>query len=396
MLATFALHPAGATTAADVAGGVRAQASSGVSPVAYGDDPEPALILELEPAAGLRLSEPDWQLVLRYGPRGFWRTPNLAETARPLWLHRAGVYADTRLSRRWTWEASASGSVGEVDYAAQEQFLRISASRVETESVLTVLGADGSTSLSYQRTSRHTLSFGARASRVGPMPGDDSETYGSSKSVGGFVEQQWLVSSRDSLRLPVGTTRTWLSLAPRYDDVQAQVAWSRRLTELATLDLGAGAALYLQRDEPVVFVPVASVEWERTGRESRGRRLGMRAAASLSGYVDPVIGRVRPIGEVQFAVSRAIDARWSLVANIGGDTVVAAPLSPPQSETYLSTSVALHRIIHRDADVAFGLETSSRASHLSSRPFEVADYQALAFVAFSWVRGTAPDNQWLW
>jgi hypothetical protein len=286
--------------------------------------------------------------------------------------------------------------MGEVDYAAPELVFVTPVSTVETEPVLSVLGADGSTELTYQRTARHSVSLGAKASRIGPIPGQASDSYGSSKSVGGFVEQQWRFSLRDSLRLPVSFTRSWLSLGPRYDAVEAQLAWRRQLTELSTLRLGAGAAVFLQRAEPAVFVPVANAEWEQLGRASSARRMGVRAGTSLSGYVDPVVGRVRPVWETEFAAAREIDAWWSLVATVGGDTVVAAPLSPPQSETYVFTSVGLHRLIRPESDVAFGFETSSRASHLSTRPFEVVDYQALVFVALSWVRGTADDNQWLW
>lgn len=385
-----------AATAADAAVGFRVQTSSGLAPIEFGADPEPALLFELQPATGLRLSESSWRLVLRYQPRAFWRTPNLAETTRPLWLHRADLSSDVQLDPRWTFASSVSGAIGEVDYAAPDLVFVTPVSTVESSPVLTVLSVDANSALTWQTTERTAVSFGVTAGRVGPIPGRTEGDYGSSTSFGGFVEPRWRVSMRDSLRLPLSYRRTWLSLASRYDAVEAQLAWRRELTLVSSLELGAGASAFFRREERAVFVPVTSARWEQTLRASSGRRLVLRAGTSLAGYIDPVLGRVRPVWAAEFTADRDLNGWWSIVTNVNGQTIVAAPLDPPQTETYLSTSVALHRLIRPEMDVAFGIETSARASHLSVRPFEVFDYQAVAFVAFSWATGTAGENQWLW
>jgi len=363
---------------------VRAEAGS--APRSPGADPEGALALELQPGAALRLTLPRSQLRLVASPRLYYRTPNLADVDRPLFLVQADADYTYDFDPRTRLASKLDVSYGEVDYTNAPAALGTPLAGELEQASLEVLNVNVEGTLTFQLRPRHTLSVGALAHHTDDVGVEASSAFPTTTTVGVELAYGYALDERSTLSFPVQPRYYFVDPGSDWFSTAFNAAFVRQLDLRTTVDARGGLVLVDTRDSALSVYPSAAASIERVVLERRGTRVTNRAGVVLDANLDPTIGEVRPALGVELSALSYFGPRWSaglsLSAYTNTTTREAAEEEPTTDDTTLSSTLSAGYRVGMDAWLDFGARFYLRGTNIIEDDFDVVERQIWGFVTF--------------
>lgn len=376
-----------------LAAGARAEAATGVTPRAPGEEPEPGVVLELAPLLALREWDARQAFILRYRPRLSFRYPNFLGMTRPLLLHAGELSYNHALSRRLVWAVDTSAYYGEVGYQEVPRIVGSGPASGADRAVVQFAGVTPSTRFDYAVTRRYTVGvgfLGSYATAVG-----DYEDLPTTVEGYGLVEQRWTLGRRDSLTVPLTVGEADADPGFRYQVASGALGWGHAITRSSSSTLMVGATGVRElgtEDTSYDLFPMAEAGAEGQLSSWPGARLRGSLATGLQSTMDATTGVLRPIATANAGLVLATPP-WSTHLDLGANApVTREPVEPPVSETFLFGSLWTERRARSGLSYEFGVRTAQRAAHPRVDPWTVTDYDVLGFFAISYVVSLGPGG----
>ena len=330
-----------------------------------------------------------------YSARIFWRTPNEAQTLKPVILHVVNLGVSSQATPRLQLMATGNLSVGEADYTALTVVLPNQPTLPAVIDFLSITGGVGATEALSRRAK-----LGLNLSIVNRRPlGQTAEV---SAAAGGFPlfprqttgvaepNFRYTLSRRDDLTAnsPVsyGTYSDVAVIDPNTGVITSgnvdiflvspQVGWQHRMTRRYSLRMAAGAAYVhvspaLDTKSPVAPVGELGVDMQLAGHGGMVTRGA--AGVRLDYFVDPVLGTAGPRASVAVGVTSVLNPRWLVGAEGTYATVfVGKPTAPgitQLDETLVAAALLARCRVSDHLTTEFGFRYSDRAPSVEVSAF---------------------------
>jgi hypothetical protein len=391
----------------DWSGGAALELRGGLAPPTPSRASVPTLRLTLAPQATMTYQDRvrGRQLSLDYTPQLVFSVfEGKAELSaipyRPLLFHQATLRYAGDFNRRWSWQGSAGGSIGQQDYSLQSGGLVQGDGTTNTTApaqgtlvddfIITTGGVAAGVGLTGQLTPLHSLSLGPTVTVQRRIDGDDAAAGTVSLDQTSYaldVSHAWLASRVDT----VGS-----ALAGGYADFgpingsqafgSAELSWGRRLRPRLDSQVQGGVFFTQQvrarqtqsgqtstTDVQVVpFMPIGNLGL--TGRLLERSRLRIASDVNVGSraYFDPVQGSVLPLvgGGASFDFSLPPDLTVGLAATFytpgtrPTDSEYRNAATPATSRTVLTVRTPVSYRIDRHWTVEAGTLVTARGPNL--------------------------------
>jgi hypothetical protein len=376
-------------TTAQVGGAVEATLRNeiGSAPVdPQTDEAETTFATELRPGALLRIDTARSTLTLRFDPRIYHRTPNLAGSDRPLVLYQGGAAYGRDLSPRLRWTTAAGASYGEVDYTSpQLAFASPIAGEIETP-VVKRITLDASTGLTAQLSRRQGLEANASVSHLestGVESGAEA-SFPTTTTYALLVAHAYALDELSTLSFPVQPRYFVVDPGPDWISGAVGVAYRRQLTPRANLNGLLGVVLTKVDGEETNVYPNALLSYTNIIIERPNANLTNQLEAVLDATLDPTTGNVRPTLGLHASLRSYLGNKWLVDFQAAGDTTTSAGNNGQgtdgERETLLSASTAVGYRLMNEVRLDGGVRWSTRATNLFADDADLRDRQVFAFL----------------
>lgn len=368
---------------------VTAETRAGQAPLRANEDPRAGVIGVLTPMGDLLIRQSDLEFRLEYGPRIFWRWPNLASRVKPLVLHVGNLTLATRLTPTLSLTGGSTVSAGEVDYSLLPQL--VGSVQASLPTVASLLVATGRLGIDLQVTRLTRVGLALEASHRRPLGEvDPTITPGAA-----FLQRQSAVqaapnmtvrlSRQDDVSFATAVAYRWFESGTNFLSVTPQAGWRRRLSATDEFRLSAGVTYGHVRYAPNTPTPSGALAAETVspvGSAEVGKLLLRHRSVALQGvagamvdyYVDPILTLAQKRVTVTARLLLSLRDRWTAGIETALGTSIeplAAPggMGTPPDATYASVTVPIR---HRPADnvfLEFGGQWADRAPHTESSVF---------------------------
>lgn len=377
-----------------------AEMRGGQAPLVANRPPTAGFVSVLTPGAELSVRDSNLEMRLDYGPRIFWRRPNLASRDRPLVLHLANLSLATRLTPTVSVTSGASLSAGEADYTLLPQL--VGTVQATLPAVANLLVATGRAGLDVQVTRSTRLGLALEASYRRPIGDVDAESLAGSL----FLQRQTGVQAAPNATVRISRLDDLLFATPvayrsfergaNFLSVTPQAGWRRRLSPTDEVRLSGGVTYSRATYDATVatpgtrstVAPVGSVEMLRLFLRRQGLALQGAVGAMADYYVDPilVVPQKRITTTARFLLS--LGDRWTAGIEAAlGSTLDPVPPIPgstiPPDATYAAVSVPIRYRFAEGAYLEFGGQWSDRAPHTESSRFDFHQRQLWVYTLLS-------------
>lgn len=418
--ALFLADPAASRV--DVSGGVSVELRGGRAPVQPAEDPEPGMLLIINPDVDMEVATRRGTLLnFGYTPRVQYRYPNRLDLNRPLLLHQAYATLAQQLDPRWVLGANLGGSVGEADYNSAPVVLGPDQAELPDATVLEIAAVSAGARVDGRITRRHTLGF--LLNTVYRTPLDSNETNivvdtdtddGNANAGAGGVPEQLNVQGGVALNTRVTQVDgVEVSLRPGYFDydrggtqymtVQGLAEWERQIRPSLSTSVGGGVFYFTgvggteSESIPVQPVVLASV----TG--GLVRRASHNVDATLGTGIAPYFNRARVSLDSRATLTGSVTVNipplWTVrvigaaLTNATADPLPATGNGRAATETQMRLALPVTYQINDQQQFEFGFLGTVRGSHVQADPFEFNQLETWLYVAYRIGAGTARGGQ---
>ena len=360
---------------------VIAETRGGQAPLRANESPRGGVIGVLTPMGDLLIRRSDLEFRFEYGPRIFWRWPNLASRVRPLVLHVGNLTLATRLTPTLSLTGGGTVSAGEVDYSLLPQLVGSVQASLPTVASLFVTTARLGIDLQVTRLTRLGLALEASHRRplgdLDPMVAPGSAFLQRQSAVQAAPNMTVRLSRQDDLSFATAVAYRWFESGTNFLSVTPQVGWRRRLSATDEFRLSAGVTYGRGRYAAVAMndarsaetvAPVGSAEIGKLLLRERALALHGIAGVMVDYYVDPILALEQKRLTLTARLLLSVRDRWTAGIEAALGTTLE-PLRPiggvgryPDA-TYASVSLPIR---HRPADnvfLEFGGQWADRAPH---------------------------------
>lgn len=390
----FTLLGAGQTT--DVAVGADLGVSAGLIPVEPNAPPSPAMTSTATLLSGIRIRSARTSFLASYKPQFFYQYPNVADINRPLILHRLDGSFSTNLSPRSSLSWSASGAIGELNYANLLSSFEGGTSAVASGVVPIVVVTTNGT-FQYQTAPRNGISVSGTGSYRTSLESDPQQVSAipTSHNWGISVTDTYTLTPRDNVGASVGVTYVYrppdtgaATSFPNSLNGTMTANWQRTLNQRSTLSVRVGGAVSKSEvTGDVTGFPTAVVSHAFQAR-SLGSLWVNSLAAGFQGTLDPLLATFRPNAVFSWGLTGRHTDAWSSSAGLNLSVPLAKPLVPTQYETYGLLNLSLNYQTPTGFVFRGGVASSIRAAHPADLQALTPSFDATAFLGLRYTIGT--------
>lgn len=385
----------------DVQGELRTQTRAGKFATSANGPSALGINIELSPSILLSRQFPGTESSLSYRTRIFssWMS-NERESL--LLLHQVAAQHQTNLTRRSTWQATANGMIGEIDFSRSLMIFDsendLSANRPNS-SVVRFFNANANTGLNYQINRTQQFSLLGRYATNQQLPtnadntSDNTNAFPTSHNGWGRLSLNSRLTRKDSLVNQIDGGVFLFSTGPRYFPVFYTLQWQHRVDRLNSGGLEAGATVIFQdqfnpddtnhSDFETMIIPTGGARLEIQPHWNTKTRWSFQMAGLVSGYFDPILATVSPRLNIRFSmvtqISEQMQFQTQLLSTspiIEDDTITDFPYPATHAAR---TSLLMD--IRRDIQFATGVGANMSTTYPFRKKMSVAQQEVMVFAS---------------